>query len=95
MLETKMELPKQASEKVLLGRLKIIGWIFFLCAAVSLVYEHIPQSSDEFDYLEEEAVEELSSLNPFFVSSVFTFFGAGCLLISWKKRTSPETKDPE
>lgn len=90
-----MELPKQASEKLLLGRLKFVGWILFLCAAVSLVYEHIPQSSDEFDYLEEEALEELSSLNPFLVSSVFTCLGAGCLVISWKKRTSPQTKDPE
>jgi hypothetical protein len=84
-------------EKQLVARLKIIGLIVCVCAVGSLVYKYIPQTIDEY---EEEVTEEVSSLNPFFVSAIFSLVGTGCVFISWKKKkslfsSSSENKDPE
>lgn len=72
-------------EKQLVGRLKMIGLIVYACAMGSFVYKYIPQEVDEY---EEEVAEEIQSLNPFFVSAIFTLVGTGCLFLSWKKQKS-------
>jgi hypothetical protein len=80
---------KPQIEKQLIGRLKFIGWVMFVCAVSAHVYKYIPQTGDEFDVIEEDIgieFKEAAPLNTFLVSSVFTIVGVACFLISWKKK---------
>ena len=95
---------KPQLEKQLLSRLKVLGGIMVVFALVALVYNNVATFAGGVDELDEEIAKELEEqpkpLNPFFVSSIFGVVGAGCLLISWKKKkrlfsASPENEDPE
>ena len=94
---------KPQIEKQLVGRLKVLGCVLLVFALVALFYNIMPSFSNEVDALDQEIALELDEpapLNPFFVSSVFGLVGAGCILISWKKRknlfsSSPEREDPK
>lgn len=81
---------KPQIEKQLVVRLKFLGYILLVFGLIALVYNSIPSFATEIDELDEEIARELKEepqpLNPFFVSSVFGVVGAGCLLISWKKK---------
>jgi hypothetical protein len=81
---------KPQLEKQLVFRLKVLGGILLVFALIALVYNSIPSFTTEIDELDEEIARELEEepepLNPFFVSSIFGLVGAGCLLISWKKK---------
>jgi hypothetical protein len=81
---------KPQLEKQLVFRLKVLGGILLVFALIALVYNSIPSFTTEIDELDEEIARELEEepkpLNPFFVSSIFGIVGAGCLLISWKKK---------
>lgn len=95
---------KPQIEKQLVGRLKVLGCVLLVFALIALFYNVMPSFTNEVDALDQEIAleldEEPAPLNPFFVSSVFGLVGAGCLLISWKKRknlfsSSPENEDPK
>lgn len=93
----------KAIEKQLLRRLKILGGILMAFAIGALLYNHMPDSSDDAFRLEEEITTDLEDpppLNPFFVSAVFGLVGASCVFISWKKKkglfsASTQNEDPE
>jgi hypothetical protein len=96
---------KPQLEKQLIRRLKFLGFVLFVFALGALAFNLIPAFNDELDALDQEIALELeeeppAALNPIFVSAVFGLVGAGCLLISWKKKkhlfsSSPENKDPQ
>ncbi len=95
---------KPQLEKQLVSRLKVLGGILVVFALIALFYNSVPSFANEVDELDEEIARELEEepkpLNPFFVSSIFGIVGAGCLLISWKKKkrlfsASPENEDPQ
>lgn len=94
---------KPQIEKQLVGRLKVLGCVLLVFALVALFYNVMPSFTNEVDALDQEIALELDEpapLNPFFVSSVFGLVGAGCILISWKKKkslfsSSPENEDPK
>jgi hypothetical protein len=96
---------KPQLEKLLVVRLKVLGGILCVFALIALFYNSVPSFASEIDELDRELAEEFEEkepapLNPFFVSSVFGLVGAGCLVISWRKKkhlfsSSPESNDPQ
>ncbi len=75
-------------EKELHKRLKFIGYIMFVFAVITIIWDFFPAAENELDDLFLELEETPPPMNPYLVSSAFAVVGSSCFLIYWKKKAS-------
>lgn len=73
-------------EKGLHKRLKFIGYVMLVFAAIAIAWDFFPATEDELDELILEMEEAPPPMNPYLVSSAFALVGTSCFFIYWKKK---------
>jgi hypothetical protein len=81
-------------EKQLNRRLRVIGLILLVAAAIAVIWNFLPFEENELDELVLQLEEAPPPLNPYLAPATFAIVGISCLLIHWKKKNTLSSETP-